>query len=175
VRIIALQTDPFAARHEAVGLEEAWVRAMERLPRPRAEGRTAAVSLSLLAADLDPSEVVDPVAAVALCIEHHPDAAWRLWTAWRQHVPYREDWALLLLSRTTEVGGGLLMHWAKTSPEALAATLRRWEPGPPHGQRFGTVAAHLERAKDPGVRAALGLPPLSVDKVSAPGRRPPKR
>lgn len=158
VRAAAIRTSGRAHLANATTVEEAWDRAMLGVRQPGPPGRASAATLAYLATVREPHDVLDAPAAVEETLTHHPDQAWRVWSRWRDEVPYRGDWALLLLRDTWNLNPALVKHWARTEPAALAATLRRWEPSPPHSRRFEVVARLLGEVEDPELRDALGLP-----------------
>lgn len=158
VRRAALIALGHAARADLVGPEIAWARALESVAERGAPGRAACGTLARLVTELEPNETIDPAAAVERVLSFHPEQAWRVWGAWRHHVPYRTAWADQLLRTTNGLHKGLLLHWAETEPAQLAAAIRAWEPTEPHTERFRALQLMLDTAQDPALRAALALP-----------------
>lgn len=147
-----------SARGELSGastVEEAWERAMQGLTEPGTSGRAAAGTLAYLATVAGPEDHVDPVAAVERTLLHHPNQTWKVWARWRDRVPFRSDWALILLRDTWALSPGLVKHWAESDPDGLAQTLRTWESSAPHSSRFELVASHLVHDPHPAIRAAI--------------------
>ncbi len=140
--------------------EESWLSAMERVAAPGPPGRAAANTLAFLATVLEPSDVVHPAEAMHRIMEHHPERAWKFWYAWRDDLGWDPDRMRVLLRDTVGLHRGLLRHFARTAPEELDIVLRRWEPNPPHSERWRTVHAWLE-----------DLPPTD-DNLSRPGGAP---
>jgi len=138
--------------------EKAWHEAMKSLAVPGARGRAAVITLSRLATELDADETIDPIAALEKILQHHPRSAWRFWAAWRNDIPFREDWAFQLFSATTPLHKGLIVHWSNTDPDGLASVLQRWESAPPHSVRFETTAGYLGKTTVSSLRRAIGLP-----------------
>jgi hypothetical protein len=146
-----------AARADMVNAIDAWEVAMEGVHEPNARGRAAAGSLARLSTELT-AEEVDPVAAVEVLLHEKPEQAWRVWAAWRDDVPFRDDWVLLLFRETNGLHRGLVRTWAERNPKELAAAVTAWEPSAPHSERYDVLAAWLSDTDDPALRAALGLP-----------------
>jgi hypothetical protein len=147
---------------------DAWQLAMERATREGPPGRAAAGTLVWLARELEPSKQVVPVDALGVVLGHHPERAWGLWFAWREHIPYDHHRVMEMLRQTTGLHRGLLQHWAKTVPDDLAVTLRAWEPGAPHTDRFELVKAWLADVRHGPIRTALGLPAAPAEASQPP-------
>jgi hypothetical protein len=134
----------------------AWREAIAAVPEDGAPGRTAAGVLARLAKHVDPEDV-DPPYAVALVLEHHPDAAWRVWAAFKERVPFREDWALRLFRDTRGLNAGLVRYWSRTTPKPLAGAIRAWNPGPNEARRLALVREAVSKSRDASLRAAVRL------------------
>lgn len=156
VRQAALRSLVDASRATFVRPGVAWRESIAAVPEPGAPGRVASQSLARLAPALDPEDT-DAVYAVALVLEHHPDAAWRVWAAFKERVPFQADWALTLLRGTKGLNQGLVRYWSRTSPTELAAVIRAWEPGPTHSKRFALVRDAVQKTRDVDLKAAVGL------------------
>ncbi len=135
----------------------AWERALETVVRPGPPGRAAANTLAFLSGELVPSSTVDPWAALDATLAHHPERAWKVWSSWRNSLPFDRVRAESLVRRTVGLNAGLIRFWAETSPDALAALLVAWEPVAPHSERFAEVYAGLGEIENEAVRTALGL------------------
>lgn len=138
--------------------EEAWARAMRAAADPGPPGRAAANTLAWLARELTPSSDVDPATAVETVLARHPERAWKVWYAWRAHLPFDPGRADTLLRRTVGLHAGLLRTWATQDAAGLARLVRAWEPAPPHSERFAEAGAALSDVDDVLLREALGLP-----------------
>ena len=151
-----------AARTDRLAPEIAWWEALEGAVDPGARGRGATLTLAKLAPLVTPGNGIDPVAAIDLALAHHPEQAWRVWSAWSDRVPFREAWARQLILHTLNLNQKLLVDWSKRDPAALARIIREWEPQAPHSERFRVAAEWLSAADDPDLRAALGLAPAGT-------------
>lgn len=147
---------------------EAWQEALSRVERPGAPGRAACKALAQLRPYLEPGSV-DADRALALVLSHHPENAWRVWSAWRREVPLHAGRLRLLLDTTVNLSLPLLRHWARTDPVALAEVLAAWEPSEPHSRRFQVIVGWLaEGVEEPTLRAALGLDDTLSDSPEPP-------
>jgi len=131
----------------ALDAEAAWCEALANVPQPGPPGRAACNTLARLAHQAGPSETIDPSAAIALVLDHHPERAWRVWTAWRDAVPFRRDWVDLLLRRTLGFSPRLLALWVQQDPDGLADAMHAWEPAEPHSERYGLIARAIADAE----------------------------
>lgn len=146
-----------AAGGAAVPSEVAWAMAMQNVTREGPPGRAAANTLKHLRSYLD-ADQVDATEAVHAALQHHPERAWHVWSAWREEVPFRRPWVDLLLRETAGLDRRLLRYWASREPESLGMALAAWEPAPPHSARWEVLRAWLSDAEDPPLRDILGLP-----------------
>ncbi len=140
--------------------ERAWASAIRSIETPGPRGRAAVITLARLATSLDADGDIDPVAALEKILQHHPRLGWKFWAAWRNDIPFREDWAFQLFSTTSGLHKGLIVHWSNTDPDGLAAVLRRWEPAAPHSERFNSTSGYLGKTTITSLREAAGLPEL---------------
>jgi hypothetical protein len=161
VQTPALAALSHASRADMLPAQQSWDRAFAALSRPGNPGRAAAATIARLATSLQAGPGVDPAAAVELCLLHHPEAAWRVWSAWRKAVPFRAGWVELLLRDTSGLNQRLLRAWATDDPGALAAVVRAWEPEAPHSDRYRVAQMMLGETEDLALRDALELPPLA--------------
>jgi len=130
-----------AGRANAV---QTWQLSMERVTTPGPPGRAAANSLGRLAAELEPSDVVDPERAIELVFVHHRERTWNVWGAWRHHVPFDADRLARLLRETEGAHRGLLRHVQEHHPEELQDILASWEPAQPHSERYRMIRGMLK-------------------------------
>jgi hypothetical protein len=158
VQRAAMASMKIASAHETVPGEYTWSKAIRRVESPGGPGRAAANTLAFLAKDLQPSVLVVPAEAVVLTFHFHRERTWKVWSAWREHVPFRRDWVQSLFRETLGLNGRLIRYWAEHEPEALAESLEAWEADPPHSKRFKMVGEILANETDPQIRAALDLP-----------------
>ena len=165
VRRAATATLKRAHQVGVVTPEEAWTQALKMVSQEGPPGRTAANTLAHLSRWVEPNQEIVPEAALKKTLRYHPERVWRLWTAWRKHVPLREDWGLELLTRTVGLSEPLLKHWAKTDPKGLHRILHQWEPRFPHTARWEQIGVWFERIEDRDLRITLGLPPNPPAKV----------
>ncbi len=163
VQRAAMASMKIASEHETLPGEFTWSKAIVRVASSGPPGRAAANTLAFLAKDLEPSKTVKPAEAVQLTFHFHTERTWNVWSAWREHVPFRRDWADSLFRDTLGLNGRLIRYWAKNEPAALAQTIEAWEADPPHSKRFTMVGEILAGESDSRVRAALELEPLSDD------------
>jgi len=163
VQKAAMSSMKIASEHETLPGEFTWSKAIRRVESPGPPGRAAANTLAFLAKDLEPSPIVDPGEAVQLTFFFHRERSWNVWSAWREHVPFRRDWADSLFRETLGLNGKLLRYWAENEPAALAQSIESWEADPPHSKRFSMVGAILANETDERVRAALELGELPQD------------
>ena len=61
-------------------------------------------------------------------LRHHPERAWRLWTAWSDRVPPDPGGMRRLLLHTTGLDRTLVEHWALTDRGSLDRIVRDWSP-----------------------------------------------
>lgn len=144
---------------------DAWRLALDRVTTPGPPGRAAANTLAALAAELVPGPEVDPREAIDRTAVHQLERVWQVWKAWRAHVPFDAALAERLLRETVGMSPVLFGAWAEDDPEGLAAVLRRWEPGPPHSERYTYLVSGL-RSPPAAIR------PL-VDDTLSPRSDPP--
>jgi hypothetical protein len=145
------------ARKDVTPAIDAWNTAFEGVLDPGPRGRSAAITLAKLGAVLPVGPDVDAEVAVARTIAHHPEQAWRVWNAWRDAVPYHDDWARTLLGTTVNLNQGLVKHWGAYEAGHLAAAIRDWEPAEPHSERWRVLGLWLADTENEELRAALGL------------------
>src|SRR5690606_38321966 len=126
-------------RQPGADVEAAWLTALSMIPQRGGPGIAATNALARLSWQTGPTDVVDPVAAMEIVLAHRPEQGWRVWTAWRAHLPFRADWFLVLMRETVGYGPRLLRHWAKEDPQGLDDALAAWEPGPAHSERFTLI------------------------------------
>lgn len=157
VQRAATATLSHASRDGAYPAELSWEMALENVGRPGPPGRAAANTLKQLRPFLDP-ERVDAAEAVHRVLLHHPERAWHVWSAWKEDVPWRRDWAERLFLETVGLDRALLRYWAERHPVELSTMLRRWESAPPHSERWEVVRAWLADTPHSHLRAALELP-----------------
>ncbi len=144
VRRAALVALPEAVDRGAFPARAAWERTLALVPRDPPPGRAACNVLGRLRAPLERAGVtVDPAPALAACLEHHPERAWRLWTGWREALPVDAGTIRLLLERTVGINPSLVRHWHTTDPSALAAALEGWSD-PRHPERDDLIRALLD-------------------------------
>lgn len=121
--------------------QTAWNGAIERVQRPGAPGRAAANTLTFLARTLEAGPMVDPQEGMHQVFTHHPERAWGYWFAWRRDLPWDADRLATLLRDTVGLHRGLLQHFARQEPDALARVLHAWEPAEPHSERYAVALA----------------------------------
>ncbi|MEQ1564738.1 MAG: hypothetical protein ABMA64_03785 [Myxococcota bacterium] len=132
---------------------DAWNAALQRVTTPGPPGRAAANTLAALAHQLEPGPGIDPSVAVqrtAVCQLE------RVWTAWRDDVPFDPALVERLLRETEGVSPELVRAWGRSDPAGLAAVIHRWEPSPPHSDRYGIVARALAESEDSALRSLAG-------------------
>ena len=144
---------------DIVSPEEAWESALKMLAQPGPPGRSASNTLAHLARWVEPNADIRPLGAIRLALKFHPERVWRLWTAWRKHVPLNENDGLTLFRETVGLSEPLVKHWAKHQPELLHRILQEWEPTYPHSQRWDQLSIWFYRIKDRDLRTLIGLPP----------------
>jgi hypothetical protein len=132
----------------ATPAEQTWWAAMERVSTPGPPGRAAAGTLAALAKSIDPAKVV-PSDAVQLVSLHHLERTWQVWRAWRAHVPFEPILAERLLRETVGLSPTLVKAWGAADPDGVQAMLARWEPRPPHSDRYAAVVRALAAEGDP--------------------------
>ena len=145
--------------------EEAWKQAFSKLPQSGPPGRTASNTLAQLARYTEPSTVIRPDLALEVALEKHPERVWRLWGAWKQHLPFDKEKAMKLFRSTVGLSEPLIQHWAKHNPDGLHDVLNRWEPYVPHSQRWDYIAVWLFHTKHAALRSLLELDPEPPEKV----------
>jgi hypothetical protein len=148
VRRAALGSFAGATSAGQLDAEVAWREAMAAVPQEGGPGRMAINAMARLAQYTEPTHVIDPKAAVALALEHHPERVWRLCTAWKDHVPFRRQWVDALLRGTVGYSPALLQHWAEQSPLELEQALHDWEPVEPHSERFESIVRQIAAGAD---------------------------
>lgn len=146
---------------------ETWRVARVRMRDDGAPGRAAVKTLAALSTQLEVGGEVDPGAVLREVITLHPERTWSFWWAWRRDLGFDEELALRLFRETVGWSPSLLQFWARSAPDELEATLRRWEPGPPHTTRWLDLVGSLNRGKDERWQR------LRDDKLSDPGGGPP--
>lgn len=152
--------------------EDAWERAMRLGSQPKGPGRASMYVLARLANHLEPSERVDPAAAVELALEHHPELAWVVWKRWRGHLPYDGRWVRQLLANSAGMNPIMLERWADEDPDDLALAFIEFEPATvqPATRRFRLAQWALFDTEHAGLRHALRL---DVDPPPPPGEPRP--
>ena len=95
-------------------------------------------------------------------LTHHRERAWNVWFAWREHLPFDEARARVLLWETVGLHRGLIRHWAESDPDAFARLLQEWEGSGPHSDRWRLTGEFLVDTEHARLRAVLGLPPLEA-------------
>lgn len=139
VQRAAMATLKLAVPAGVTDAQTAWSGALERVQRPGPPGRAAANTLAFLGKALEPGPMVDPGEAMYQVLTHHPERAWGLWYAWREHLPFDATRLRTLLTGTVGLHRGLLQHFARREPEALHEVLRAWEPREPHSDRYAVA------------------------------------
>ena len=134
---------------------KAWMLALERVQTPGPPGRAAANTLGRLAGEIEPSEVVRPERAIELVFLHHRERAWHVWNAWRDHVAFDDSRLERLLRETVGYDAGLMAWSARHHPEEVAAVLARWEPAPPHSDRWRLITSPFRDTEEEALRALL--------------------
>ncbi len=124
------------ARNPNPDVEDAWRTALAIAPQQGGPGLAACNTLARLSWHTGPTDVIDPHEALEVVLAHRPEQGWRVWTAWREHVPFDAEWAGVLFRDTVSWSGRLLRHWAEEDPDGLEAALATWEPGPDHTERY---------------------------------------
>lgn len=129
VRRAAVVALPEAVDREVFDAEDAWMRLLSFVPRPRPDGRAACNQLARMRPRLDRAGVtVDPVPAMEAVLAHHPERAWKLWLAWKDDLPLEPRWIRRLLHDTTGLDLVLIRHWAVADRELLDAIVEDWQP-----------------------------------------------
>jgi hypothetical protein len=162
VRRPAVAALPRALQQEIMPEDLAWQEALGRVPLRLGPGRAAVGALARMATLVEPSEVINPVAALDLTMRYHPERAWVFWAAWREVLPFHAGYAERLLRRTAGLNPALLSSWADDSPDELAVVIQGWAAGRPTSRRFELAQDYLNQVTHEGLREALRLPP-SVD------------
>ena len=134
---------------------------MERVASPGPPGRAAANLLGRLAAELEPSDTVDPERAIELVFLHHRERTWHVWDAWRDTLGFDAVRLARLLRETVGYDAGLMAWMAEHHPDALAGVLSAWEPERPHSDRWRLVTSPFRTTEAPALRALLDRPRAS--------------
>jgi hypothetical protein len=166
IRRAAIASLASASKQDFIAPDLAWRRAIERVPLEEGPGRAACNTLAKLHGDV---EDVDADSAVELVLTHHPERAWRVWSAWREEVAFDAIMAERLLRHTVGMDRKLLRHWSDTHPADLALVIARWEPAAPHSERYALMATALDATTDEQLRDVLGLGPMEASYQAPPG------
>ena len=142
VRALALRTLPDAVHRGYMPADKAWELALHHAVAPVPSGRAACNQLARLK-PLVAQAGIRPERAMDTCLQHHPERAWAIASAWRDVLPARESWMRVLLFQTVGLSGDVLRRWQELDPETLDALLSEW-PDDPHPERRELARALLQ-------------------------------
>lgn len=125
VRALALRILPDAVRRDLIPATEAWELALHHAVAPLPAGRAACNQLAQLK-PLVAQAGVGPERAMETCLEHHPERAWAIASAWRDVLPARESWMRTLLFHTVGLSPDVIRRWHELAPMTLAALVSEW-------------------------------------------------
>lgn len=141
VRALALRCLPDAVRRGLLSAEQAWNQALAQVHRPLPAGRAACNQLARLRPQVA-SVPVDPAEAMERCLDHHPERAWAIGTAWRDVLPANEAWMRTLLHDTSGLSPALIQRWSELDRPTLDRLLREGFPSDhPERQRLARALA----------------------------------
>lgn len=131
VQALAFRSMRDAIRRGLILPGEAWDLALSHAPSPMPAGRAACNQLARLEPEVRRLGV-DLHRAMDLCLEHHPERAWAIATAWHRTLPAEERWIRPLLHDTLGLSKPVLQRWHTLDPELVERLLRQdW---PEHGK-----------------------------------------